>query len=61
MASLSMPEQQEDDPEAEAMVKAFPKRLRQSCVAKVGKSIWKSYSWAQRWEVILQENGDQSK
>ena len=50
MASLSTSEQQEDDPEA--MVKAFPKRLRQNCVAKVGKSIWKSYSWAQRWEVI---------
>ena len=55
-----MPEQQEDDPEAEAMVKAFPKRLRQSCVAKVGKSIWKSYSWAQRWEVIRSSSSSSS-
>ena len=47
--------------EIKMKVKAFPKPLRQSCIAKVGKSIWKSYSWAQRWEVIRQENGDQSK
>lgn len=49
MASLST---DPTDDNAEALVKEFPKELRQTTIAKITKPIWKSMAWMERLEAI---------